>query len=76
MAGGKDEAVAVRPDGVRRVEVQPLLPEAVDDGRHAHGGTRMTRLRLLDGVDRQRAYGVDAETVEVVFDKRLARGGD
>src|SRR4029077_3706952 len=43
MSRRQDEAVAVRPDRIVRIEAQEALPQAVHDGRHAHGRARMTR---------------------------------
>ena len=65
MAGREDEAVAVGPDRVGRIVIQPLLPEAVGHGRQAHRRAGMAGLRLLDRVDRKRADGVDAELVHL-----------
>src|SRR5262249_45477442 len=50
VAGGEDEAVTVGPDRVGWVEIQPLLPKAVDDGGHAHRRAGMAGLRFLDRV--------------------------
>ena len=64
MAGGEHKAVAVGPDRVFGIEAQHPLPQCVDGGRHAHGRAGMT-VGFLDGINRQRADGVDAQLVNV-----------
>ena len=59
VAHGQDEPVAVRPDGVVRIEAQVSLPERVRDRRHGHGRARVAGVRLLHRVHRQRADCVD-----------------
>ena len=65
MAGGEHEAVAVGPDGVFGIEAENALPQGVNGGRHAHGRAGMTRVGLLDGINRQRADGIDAQLINV-----------
>ncbi len=69
MPGGEDEAVAVRPDGVVRIEAQELLPQRVNHRRHRHGGPGVAGVRHLDGVHRERPDGVHAQLVDL--DPRL-----
>ena len=65
VAGREDEAVAVGPDRVLRVEAQELLPQAVGHRRHGHRRAGMAGVGRLHGVHRQRADGVDARRVEI-----------
>lgn len=69
MAGGQDEAVAVEPVGVLRVVPHDLVVEDVSHGRATHGKPRVTRIRLLDGVDRQEPDRVD----RLLHQRRLRR---
>src|SRR4051794_15919791 len=64
VAGAEDEAVAVGPVGVRGVVLHHARVEQVSERREAHRGPWMTRIGLLDGVDRERPNRVDAELVE------------
>ena len=66
VPGGQHEPVAAGPVRVRRVVSQVARPEDVRHRRRAHRQAGMARLRLLDGVDRERADGVDPELVDVV----------
>ena len=66
VAGREDEAVAVGPDRVLRVEAQELLPQAVGHGRQGHRRARVPGVGRLDGVHRQRADRVDARRIEIV----------
>src|ERR1051326_1594478 len=65
VAGGEDEAVAVRPVRRLRTVAQELGPE--DEGEVGHPQRRagMSGLRLLDGVDGEEADGIDAELFEL-----------
>jgi len=58
---GEDEAVAVGPDGVLRIVLQHPVPDRVDQRRQRHRRARMAGLRLLHGIDRERAYRVDRQ---------------
>ena len=60
----EDEAVAVRPDRVVRVEAHVPLPERIRDRRHRHRRPRMPRVRLLHRIHREGPDGVHAERVE------------
>ncbi len=65
MAGGEDEAVAVRPGRVGRVVAHDVAVEQVRDRRERHRRTRMPRVRGLDGVHRQGADRVDRQPAVV-----------
>ena len=65
------ESVAIGPMGVGRVVAEKALPERIGGRRGIHRRARVPGLCLLDGVDGQRANGVDAEPVE-----RLRSGHD
>ena len=68
VPGAQDEAVAVRPVGVRRGVAEEARPERVGHRRRTHRRARMPRVRLLDAVDRQGPDGVDRQAVEVGAD--------
>ena len=57
------EAVAVRPNRILGVETQEALPQCVDHRRQRHGCAGVAGPRLLDGIHRQGADGVDAQRV-------------
>ena len=65
MADREHEAIAVWPDGIVRIEPQMPLPQRVGDRRQGHGRAGVARVGLLDRVHRQRADGVDTESVEI-----------
>ena len=52
MTIGEHEAVAVRPNGVRRIEAHDAIPERIDERRERHGRARVARVGLLHGIDR------------------------
>ena len=64
MAIGKDEAIAVGPDRVIRIEAQKILPERVGHRRQRHRRAGMAGIGLLDGVHRQGANCVNALLVD------------
>ena len=64
MARREDEAVAVAPVGRRCIVAQVSRPEHVGHCRRTHGQPRMSRLCLLDGVDAERAQGVNAQGLD------------
>ena len=72
VAGRQHEAVAVGPQRIGRVVAQKLLPQRIGDRRDPHRRAGMAGLRLLHGVDGQRADGVDAQPVDVLM--RIGRG--
>ena len=61
VAGGEDEPVAVRPVRVRRVVAHHVSVEHVRERRECHRRARVTRVRLLDRVHRERPDRVDRE---------------
>ena len=63
MAVGKDEAIAVRPDRIVRIEAQKSLPECVDHRRQRHRRAGMAGIGLLHGVHRKCANGIDAKII-------------
>ena len=65
MAGREHEPVPIRPDRVLRIEAEKALPERVDHRGHGHRSSGMARVRLLDGVDAERADGGDGELVGI-----------
>jgi hypothetical protein len=66
VAVGQHEAVAIGPDRVLRIEAQDLVPDRVDQRRQRHRRAGMTGLRLLDGLDRERADRIDRELIELL----------
>ena len=65
VAGGEDEAVAIRPIRVGRVMAHYPGPQHMGQGGERHGRTRMARIGLLGGVHGQAADHVDAELLEI-----------
>src|SRR5438477_11615896 len=61
----EDEAIAIRPIWVGGIMTHVLRVEPVAERRERHRRPRVTRLRLLHGVHRQRADGIDGEEIEV-----------
>lgn len=59
MTRGEDEAVTVEPVRVLRVVPHDLVVQHVPHRGAAHGQARVTRIRLLDGVDREEPDRVD-----------------
>ena len=74
MAGRQHEAVAVGPQRIGRVVAQKLLPQRIGDRRDAHRRAGMAGLRLLHGVDGERADGIDAQPVDVLHANRPRNG--
>ena len=62
---GEHETVAVWPDRVFRVVAQKLLPQTVGDRGQRHRCARMAGIRLLHGVHRKSADGVDTQLIEL-----------
>ena len=60
VANRQDEAVAIGPRGILRVEAQELLPQAIGHRRHRHGGSGMTGVRRLDCIHGEGADRIDA----------------
>ena len=65
MPDRQDEPIAVRPDRMCRIEPQDALPEAAAPRRERHRGAGMPGVRLLHGVHRQGADGVDAQLIHL-----------
>ena len=55
---GEHEAITVGPSGVGRIMAQVVVPQDLGDVSHAHGGTRMSGLGLLDRIHAQGADGI------------------
>ena len=64
VPAGEHEAVAARPVGRLGRVAHDARVEQVGDRRQRHRRARVARVRLLDGVHRQRADGVDAQLVQ------------
>ena len=67
MAIRQNEAVAIWPDRILRVEPHDPVPERIDQRRQCHRRAWMTRLCLLDRVDRERADRVDRQSIELLL---------
>ena len=65
MPYGQDEPIAVRPDGIVGIELEHALPEAVGYRRHRHRRSRMSGIRLLNGIHRKGADCVDTGLIEL-----------
>ena len=65
MTVRQNEAVAIWPDRVLRIEAHDPVPERVDQRRQRHRCAGMARIRLLDRVDGERADRVDRKLIEV-----------
>jgi hypothetical protein len=68
------EAVAIRPRGVAGVVAHDPREEHVRSGRQRERCAGVPRARRLDGVDRERPDGVDAEAVLLRIGLRRQRG--
>ena len=66
VAAGEDEAIAVGPLGIFRIEPEDVLPEGVSDGGEGHRRAGMAAIGFLDRVHRQGADGIDGEEGDVV----------
>ena len=53
------EPVAVRPDPILGIETHHAVPKRVDQRREGHRRSRVSGLRLLDRIDRERPDRVD-----------------
>src|SRR5262249_35419517 len=65
VAIGQDEAVAIGPDRILRIEAQDAVPQRVDQRSQRHGRTRMARVGLLDRIYRQSTDGIDCQLIEL-----------
>ena len=52
MTIGENEAIAVRPNRVGRIEAHDAIPERIDERRQCHGRARVARVGLLHSIDR------------------------
>lgn len=59
MSGGENKAIPVEPIRVLRVIPHDLIVQYMTHRSTTHGQTRVTRIRLLHGIDRQESDGVD-----------------
>jgi hypothetical protein len=64
MSGRENKAVAVRPDGITRVEFEKAIPERIGHGRRTQRQAGVTGLGFLHGVHGQEAQRVDTEFVQ------------
>jgi hypothetical protein len=55
----QNEAVAIGPDRILRIKAHDPVPQRVDQRRQRHRRAGMTRFRLLDRVDGERADRID-----------------
>ena len=70
MTRGENKAITVEPFRVLRVVPHDLVVEHVTHRGATHGQTRVTRIRLLDGIDRK-----EPDRVHRFFNQRGIRGG-
>src|SRR5262244_804239 len=64
MAVREDEAIAIGPDRILRIEAQDAIPDRIDQWRERHRRAGVSGFGLLHRVDRKRANGVDAQLIE------------
>ena len=64
MTVREDEPVAVRPDRILGIETHHAVPERVDQRRKGHRRSGMSRLGLLDGINRERADRIDRQLIQ------------
>jgi hypothetical protein len=76
MACRKNEAVAIGPRWIGGIVAQVPLPQLIRYGRQTHGRARMAGICLLHGVNRQCAYGIDAQQVEIRLTHFGSYGGE
>ena len=69
MTAGEHEAIAVGPHGLFRIVAKYALPQRVSRGRGSHRRTRMSGIRLLDGINRKGADSVDRQLIDIVARK-------
>ena len=65
VARREDEAVAIGPDRILRVEPQKVLPQAIGDGRQGHRCARVPGIGRLHGVHGKGADGIDTRRIEI-----------
>jgi hypothetical protein len=64
VPGREHEAIATRPVRIGRIETHEPRPQDVAHVGHAERQTRVSRVRLIDGVHREEADRVDRELIE------------
>ncbi len=65
VAAGQDEAVAIGPVGAVGIVAQKARPQRIGGRRQGHRCARVAGLGLFDRIHGERAYGIDAELVEI-----------
>src|SRR6516162_2486598 len=65
MTVREHETVTVRPDRIHRIEPQDPVPDRVHEWRKRHWRTWMAGHCLLNGVDGERANGVDRQLIQL-----------
>ena len=70
MAIREHEAIAIRPDGMLRIELHHAIPNYIHQRRKRHRRPGMPGVRLLHSIDRERSNSVDAQLVH--FRRRSA----
>src|SRR5262245_13709156 len=68
---GKHKAIAVGPDRVLWIELHDTVPERINQRGKRHWRAWMTGFRLLHGIHRKGADGVDTHLIEALFCKCL-----
>jgi hypothetical protein len=64
MTVREHKPVAVRPDGMLRIEPHHAIPDRIDERRQCHGGAGVSGFGLLNSVYGESADGIDAQLVE------------
>ena len=64
MSGRENEAVAVGPKGITRIELERAIPECISHGRRAQGQPGMARVGLLHHVHGQETERVDTQLIQ------------
>jgi hypothetical protein len=74
MSGRENEAVAVGPKGITRVELERAIPECISHGRRAQGQPGMARVGLLHHVHSQETERVDTQLIQCGRSERRRKG--
>jgi hypothetical protein len=69
MTAGEHEAIAVGPHGLFRVVAKYALPQRVNGWSGSHRRTRVSGIRLLDGINRKCADRVDRKLIDIAARK-------
>ena len=67
MTGGEDEAIAVGPDRIIRVEAQVVLPELIGDRCEGHGGAGMPGVGGLNRVHGEATNRVNGRLNDLIL---------